>query len=339
MNFIKLGMIGVGVAVGAWSGQSVPVLAQAPPELQAPATSVPEPPAATVPGALALPGASTIPSAAPLPNASTPATSTDAPVKALTEGPLHEAFLSPAKDREPVHVEKSPPAPVVERPGVDPPDPRAQWIEGYWEWEESRHDFVWVTGTWRVAPPGRLWVNGYWKRDDQGWYRVAGFWSDRKTDRLDFRKDGPPADHPADEPGPSPGKDYFYVPGQYFPDGNGVVWKAGYWAKAQPGWAWVPAQWVKQPEGWVFQDGYWDRTLEDRGTLFAPAEVSGKRADGNTVYQPYTQVSPQSYGLLYGAFRPAELQLRRLSRRLLRSQRPILRLRPIRLDRQLLRLP
>ena len=26
---------------------------------------------------------------------------------------------------------------------------------------------------------------------------------------------------------------------------------------------------------WVFQDGYWDRTLEDRGTLFVPAEVDG----------------------------------------------------------------
>ena len=218
------------------------------------------------------------------------------------------------------------------------PDARAQWIEGYWEWEDSRHDFVWVTGTWRVAPPGRLWVNGYWKRDDQGWYRVAGFWSDRKTDRLDFRKDGPPADHPADEPGPSPGKDYFYVPGQYFPDGNGVVWKAGYWAKAQPGWAWVPAKWVKQPEGWVFQDGYWDRTLEDRGTLFAPAEVSAQPRDGNTVYQPYTQVSPKATACSTGRL-AGRTPIMTAIRALLRSQRPILRLRPIWLDRQLLRLP
>src|ERR1700682_2937689 len=76
------------------------------------------------------------------------------PVKPLTEGPLHEAFLSPAKDRDPVHVGKARAPPIVERPGVDPPDPRAQWIEGYWEWDPSRKDFTWVTGTWRVAPPG-----------------------------------------------------------------------------------------------------------------------------------------------------------------------------------------
>jgi hypothetical protein len=226
----------------------------------------------------------------------------DRPVKPLTDGPLHEAFLSPAKDREPFHIDKSPPAPIVERPGVDATSPNAQWIEGYWDWDRTRKDFVWVTGTWRVPPPGRFWVNGYWKRDDQGWYRVSGFWSDRKTDRIDFRKNGPPADHPPDEPGESPGPNFFYVPGTYVPDGDGVVWKPGFWAQVQPGWAWVPSQWVLQPEGWTFQEGYWDRTLEDRGTLFAPAQVASSARSSDTVYQPYTQISPQTYGLLYGAF-------------------------------------
>ena len=224
------------------------------------------------------------------------------PVRPLTEGPLHEAFLSPARDRDPERIPKSPPAPIIERPGVDAPSPNAQWIEGYWEWDAGRKDFVWVTGTWRVSPPGRFWVNGYWKRDDKGWFRVPGFWSDRKTDRIDFRKDGPPADRPAEEPGESPGPDHFWIPGQYVPDGDGVVWKPGFWAKSQPGWAWVPAQWVQQPEGWTFQEGYWDRVLEDRGTLFAPAEVDEPARVAETVYQPYTEVSPESYGLLYGAF-------------------------------------
>ena len=82
-----------------------------------------------------------------------------------------------------------------------------------------------------------------------------------------------------------------------------MVWKKGFWAKVQPGWAWVPAQWIRQPEGWVFQDGYWDRTLEDRGTLFAPAEVDkSAKGDDDLTYQPYTQVSPEMYGQLYGAF-------------------------------------
>ena len=226
----------------------------------------------------------------------------DKPVKPLNDGPLHEAFLSPAKDAPPEYRDKAPPPPIVERPGVDRPSPQAEWISGYWNWDPSRNDFVWVTGTWRVPPPGRFWVNGYWRRDDRGWYRVPGFWSDRKTDRIDYRKDGPPSDHPDDNPGEAPGEDYFYVPGQYYPDGKGVTWKSGFWAKAQPGWSWVPAQWVRQPEGWTFQEGYWDRNLEDRGTLFAPAEVSESARLADTVYQPYTQISPESYGLLYGAF-------------------------------------
>ena len=191
-------------------------------------------------------------------------------VKPLTEGPLHEAFLSPRKDTNPVHVGKTPPSPITERPAVDPPSANAQWIEGYWEWDAGRKDYLWVTGTWRVPPPGRFWVNGYWKRDQDGWYRVPGFWSDRKTDRLDYHKNGPPTDRPEEDAGEPPAADCFYIPGQYYPDGNGVVWKKGFWAKVQPGWSWVPAQWIRQPEGWTFQEGYWDRTLEDRGTLFAP---------------------------------------------------------------------
>jgi hypothetical protein len=224
-------------------------------------------------------------------------------VHPLTEGPLHEAFLSPRKDLEPTHISKTPPQPITERPGVDPPSADAEWIDGYWEWDPGRKDFVWVTGTWRVPPPGRFWVNGYWKRDQAGWYRVPGFWSDRKTDRLDYRKSGPPEDHPEDDPGEPPAPDCFYVPGHYSPDGDGVAWKKGFWAKAQPGWAWVPSQWVRQPEGWVYQEGYWDRTLEDRGTLFAPAQVSpSAKPGGDLTYQPYSQVSPEMYGQLYGAF-------------------------------------
>ncbi len=233
----------------------------------------------------------------------TPAPPAPGTIRPLIEGPLHEAFLSPSRDRDPKKIDKGPPAPIVERPGVEAPDASAQWIPGYWEFDTGRNDFLWVTGTWRVAPPGKFWVNGYWKRDSEGWARVGGFWSDRKTDRIDFRKVGPPAEHPDDQPGDAPNDQSFYVPGIYTTDGDGVKWKPGYWAKAIEGWSWVPAQWVKQPEGWVFQDGYWDRTLEDRGTLFTPAEVTGgsQNSTGDLVYAPVQQVSPQSYNLLYGS--------------------------------------
>ena len=45
-------------------------------------------------------------------------------IKPLMEGPLHEAFLSPRKDREPLHVEKRPrPRSPSARPSI-PPAPR-----------------------------------------------------------------------------------------------------------------------------------------------------------------------------------------------------------------------
>ena len=52
-----------------------------------------------------------------------------------------------------------------------------------------------------------------------------------------------------------------------------------------------------------FKKGYWDRTLEDRGILFTPAEVDkNARGADDLTYQPYTKVSPEMYGQLNGAF-------------------------------------
>jgi hypothetical protein len=220
---------------------------------------------------------------------------------------LHEAFLSPSRAVAAEVVAKSPPPPVNERPGVEPPSDDAIWVPGYWEWDPNRADFTWVTGTWRVPPPNRFWVPGYWTRDASGWSRVSGFWSEKSTDQIDWRKDGPPADRPADEPGPAPDTDCFYIPGEYEPsaDGSTVEWRKGFWSKVQPGWAWVPAQWVRQPDGWSFQAGYWDRLLEDRGTLFSPAGLDPQdaaAANGPLDYQAVSEISPGSYGRLYGAY-------------------------------------
>ena len=95
------------------------------------------------------------------------------------EGPVHEALRPPGAGAEPVRVAKAPPPPIVERPGADRPSPEALWIKGYWGWDPARDQFVWVTGVWRVPPPGQLWVDGSWRRDATGWVRVPGTWSDR----------------------------------------------------------------------------------------------------------------------------------------------------------------
>ena len=81
-----------------------------------------------------------------------------------------------ASARDSGRVDKSPPPPVVERPGGAPPSPDARWVDGYWDWDPASNDFLWVSGIWRVPPPGTFWIKGYWRRDDRGWYRVPGFW-------------------------------------------------------------------------------------------------------------------------------------------------------------------
>jgi hypothetical protein len=170
---------------------------------------------------------------------------------------IHEALAPAPAGGAPVHVDKAPPARIVDRPGMQSPGAGARWIDGYWEWDRDLKDFVWVTGVWKVLPPGQFWVNGVWKRDGQGWYRVPGFLSKRKSD---VRRDGPPVDRPEDRPGPAPGPDYFFLEGQYVPSGDGVSWRPGFWARIQPGWSWVPARWVHLAEGWAFRDGRWERS-------------------------------------------------------------------------------
>ena len=67
-------------------------------------------------------------------------------VEMLTRGPVHEAFAETVTfNPEPGLV--APPAPIEELP----PEPRpeganAAWISGYWDWDDVRADFLWVSG-------------------------------------------------------------------------------------------------------------------------------------------------------------------------------------------------
>jgi hypothetical protein len=182
--------------------------------------------------------------------------------------PPHEALQGSEATRDPERVAKAPPAMIAERPGARRPGPDDRWIEGYWDWDRSRDDFAWVTGTWLVPPSGEFWVNGYWRRDAKGWYRVPGFWSGggriQKVERvqevaLRGRTAGPALTRPEEAIGVPPGPGYFYIPGEYIPAGGGVVWRTGNWAPSQPGWEWIPARWERRADTWVFRDGFWSR--------------------------------------------------------------------------------
>jgi hypothetical protein len=203
---------------------------------------------------------------------------------------------APGKDRKPERIDRSPPPAIIERPGAGAPSPDAQWIEGYWTWNESRRDFDWVTGVWRVAPAGKFWVSGYWRRDPAGWSRVPGFWSDGraapapKRDTVAAPADrsrtmpsaAPPRqligqlpERPRELIGAPPGPGYFYVPGEYVPQGSQLVWKPGIWSPSQPGWDWIPARWVRQATGWTFREGYWNRVGQTPSTPPGGGSTSG----------------------------------------------------------------
>src|SRR5262245_13015070 len=83
-------------------------------------------------------------------------------VETLTRGPIHEAFANPADtdpQPSPVVADK-PPADVPEQPPAYQPEGNFIWIPGYFEWDEDRPGFIWVTGVWRQSPPGQRWMPG-----------------------------------------------------------------------------------------------------------------------------------------------------------------------------------
>jgi len=102
-------------------------------------------------------------------------------VEVLARGPLHEAYAAPldTQPKESPLVRKEPPEPIEEQP----PDQRPEgdnivWIPGYWAWDGETADFLWISGFWREAPPGRRWVAGHWQKvSDEGWRWMSGFWA------------------------------------------------------------------------------------------------------------------------------------------------------------------
>src|SRR4029453_8636098 len=147
-------------------------------------------------------------------------------VSVLGRGPVHEAFADPAVEKPaaaPV-VPKRPPDPIEEMPPDQKPEgTNVQWIPGYWDWDEDREDFIWVSGVWRDIPPGREWVSGYWTKVEGGPQWVPGYWVEAGQAELQYMP--PPPE--SLETGPSveaPGDNYIYVPGCHIYRETRYVW-------------------------------------------------------------------------------------------------------------------
>ena len=192
-------------------------------------------------------------------------------IDALAHGPIHEAFAETiAYDPEPgIIVPKAPPERIKELPPDQKPDGDVEWIPGYWGWDDDRNGFIWISGTWRVAPPGRQWIPGYWTSFQDGYQWISGYWAPENDNTTAYLPEPPESV----EVGPNvnaPSPDQTWIPGCWIWYNNAYAWRPGYWAAMRPDWVWVPAHYVWTPRGYVFVGGYWDFAVGSRGVLFAP---------------------------------------------------------------------
>jgi hypothetical protein len=192
-------------------------------------------------------------------------------MQVLASGPIHEAFAEAVTlDPEPGMVSpKAPPAIIEEIPPEQKPEGNVQWIPGYWAWDDDRNEYIWVSGVWRVPPPGRQWVPGYWTPAGQGYQWISGYWASIMAKETEYLPEPPESV----EVGPSsnaPSPDYNWMPGCWIWHYGRYAWRPGYWAPVNPDWIWVPNHYTWTPRGYIFVGGYWDYIVINRGVLFAP---------------------------------------------------------------------
>ena len=193
-------------------------------------------------------------------------------VEVLARGPVHEAFALPGNTQPesgPV-VTKPPPDSIEEVPPDQKPEgDNVQWISGYWAWDDDQGDYLWVSGCWRVPPPGRRWLPGHWQEIDKGWLWVAGFWAPATVEEVHYLPSPPPSLDKGPS-APAPNENSTYLPGCWVYRESRYFWRPGHWVAYTPNWIWLPARYVWTPSGCLFIDDYWDYPLDQRGLLFAP---------------------------------------------------------------------
>lgn len=210
----------------------------------------------------------------------------DANFEVLTRGPVHEAFATQYQPNAipGAIVEREPPAVIDELPPpAKPSGEGVTWIPGYWAWDAEGSDFLWVSGTYRNAPPNHRWTPGYWAKVASGYQWMSGFWIDANAKSLNYYSP-PPQSLERGPSSPAPGADYFWAPGSYVPQAEKYAWQPGYWVPYQANYVWTPARHIATQGGYIYQPGYWDYRFDQRGALFAPVRLNAA-ANANTNVQ------------------------------------------------------
>jgi hypothetical protein len=211
-------------------------------------------------------------------------------IEVQARGPVHEAYASPTTEPVvPKAVSKQPPPPIDEVPPAEKPEGEVIWVSGYWAWDDDRSDFLWVSGIWRTSPPNKQWVAGYWRQEGTDWQWVPGFWTVQARANEEQQVTylpAPPAAPDVVPPAKPPTTESFYVPGSWVWTGDRYVWRAGYWARMQPGYVWVSDHYRWTPSGYVYVAGYWDLALKRRGILYAPVIIRPEVVTVGFTYTP-----------------------------------------------------
>ncbi len=210
-------------------------------------------------------------------------------VDVLTRGPVHEAYAEPVPyTPQPGYQAPQAPPPNINEipPDEQPQGPQVEWVPGYWNWDSDSRRYIWVSGTWRVPPPGCSWVPGYWNQGPDGYRWVPGFWTSSDPTQIEYLPQ-PPANLEEGPSGPAPSEDVVWVPGNWVWSNGRYLWRHGIWTPAQANWVYVPAHYNWTPYGYVYIPGHWDYTLEHRGVVFAPVAF-----DPAAYQQPIYEFTP-----------------------------------------------
>lgn len=217
---------------------------------------------------------------------------------------VHEAYIP--KDQGEIILQalpQKPPADLTERIPSNSMH-GAKWIPGYWSWSQQDNDFIWVSGTWRVPPPGHVWIEGKWKSFSEGWVWLPGFWSSVEEADLTYIN-RPPPDRVDENVKNPPSYDYFWIPGhwKYDEEKRDFVWYRGRWQEFNENWQYVPAHYVWREKGYILVEGYWDWGLEDRGTAYACVSVP-QDDRGSLAYLPSYVIEPNMIMHIYYPYWP-----------------------------------
>lgn len=208
-------------------------------------------------------------------------------IRATEKGPLHEAFVTPVTEDYVLQaIPSAPPAPVQERVEQNTRSGEI-FIPGYWNYDENTGDFIWVSGVFRVPPPGHQWISGYWKEFEEGYVRIPGFWSTNSLDKITYLPSPPPSQVNEDVAYPSQ-KDLFFAPGYwgYSAQSRSYVWHPGHWEQLNTEYVFVPARYIWSPDGYIFVAAHWDLPLAKRGRAFVNLRIPEAKDRGTLTFEP-----------------------------------------------------